>query len=232
MTDPTDHPDNNGEEPPRDGTQRPRPSRGLSNAQGLLLILFIGSTGVLLAVWLGWGRAMIPLGSEPPLEIPPGSAPGLVWLMLAAVTALASLTGLVSTTVLGWRKEQREARAEALARRKQELEIQKLELELARAQALAESAGQQADQTGFAELPSPEAGERLRLQDQWAELDRRYQDATRHIESIDRDLAQTLDGERRLVLQERRDELAARRDAIAAVMAGIERRMAELDRSG
>jgi DNA repair exonuclease SbcCD ATPase subunit len=223
-------PSDSGERAPLGNLGNLRRSRGLSTAQWVLLILFIGSTGVFLSIWLGWGRTMIAPGIETPLELPPGGAMGLFWLILTGVTSLASLTGLISATILGWRKEQREARAEALARRRQELEIEKLELELARAKAQTEGASQQ-DQVDVTDLPSPDAGERRRLQDRWEELDRQYQAVTRHVASLDRELSQTLDAERRLVLHERRDELAAQRDAIAAGMASIERRVTELNGS-
>jgi hypothetical protein len=50
-------------------------------------------------------------------------------------TAILSLTGLVATTVLGVRKDQRESRAAELERRKQALDIEKLQADIAALQA-------------------------------------------------------------------------------------------------
>jgi hypothetical protein len=48
------------------------------------------------------------------------------------ITGIASLIGIVSTTILGWRKEIREARTFAIDNEKKELEIAKLRAELAK----------------------------------------------------------------------------------------------------
>ena len=57
-----------------------------------------------------------------------GLSGALAWVSL--LTSLASLVGLVSTTVLGWRKERREAREAELERQRRALELEKLELEI------------------------------------------------------------------------------------------------------
>ncbi len=179
----------------------------------LLLILFITSTVAFMAMWTAWRSGWLVPGSGTPHEATP-SASHAFWLVLAATTSLASLFGVLSTAILGWRKEQREARAEALSRRRQELEIEKLRLELEHAKALQDP-------------PPPGVGEAGRIKDQWAELDRRYRELTKRIAAVDKDLGQTLDSERRLVLAEHRDDLAAQRVTVAASMAQLERRLAE-----
>ncbi len=73
---------------------------------------------------------------ETPHEVSPTPSQSF-WLIVASATSLASLLGMISNTVLGLRKERREARAEALDRRRQELEIEKLQLELEREKASA-----------------------------------------------------------------------------------------------
>ncbi len=156
-------------------------------------------------------------------------------------------------SILGLRKEQREARAEALDRRRQELEIEKLQLELEREKASASKRinsqpstpmtfpmqpgsndveRQVASNQAAKEPPFPLDGERNRLRDKWSELDRKYQELTRLLGAVDKDLGLALDLERRLVLQEHRDELAAQRDEISVSMADLERRLAELGSAG
>ncbi len=238
--------------------QRPQRTLSLSRAQRVLLIVFLFSTAAFFVMWLAWGRDGRGQGIDIPLEVTVGSAQ-MLWLVVAAATSLASLLGLISTTIFGWRKEQREARAEALNRLRQELEIQKLQLELDRERALAGEASKrgasarsdqtQSGQPGAGDLSpkgvarqqidvfpvkeplSPAAGESRRLENQWSELDRKYQDLTRHIAALDKDMEQTLDSERRLVTQERRDELAAQRDAVSIAMAELERRLVELEQA-
>ena len=63
-------------------------------------------------------------------------------------------------------------------------------------------------------------------------LDGKYQDLTRLLGAVDKDLGLALDSERRLVLQEHRDELAVQRDEISVSMADLERRLAELGSTG
>jgi len=229
-----------------------------SRAQRLLLILFLASTAAFVVMWLAWGKDGRGPSIISPAEVSLGSAQ-MFWLVVAAATSLASLLGMISTTIFGWRKEQREARAEALNRLRQELEIQKLQLELDRERVLAGEAskraasarsdqtqpgqpgagdsnpkgvaGQQIDVVPAKEPLSPAAGESRRLENQWSELDRKYRDLTRHIAALDKDMEQTLDSERRLVTQERRDELAAQREAVSIAMAELERRLVELEQA-
>lgn len=196
-----------------EATPLARPPTSPARAQVLLLILFITSTVAFMAMWTAWRSGWLVPGSGTPHEATP-SASHAFWLVLAATTSLASLFGVLSTAILGWRKEQREARAEALSRRRQELEIEKLRLELEHAKALQDP-------------PPPGVGEAGRIKDQWAELDRRYRELTKRIAAVDKDLGQTLDSERRLVLAEHRDDLAAQRVTVAASMAQLERRLAE-----
>ena len=230
-------------------TDTPRPptpdeSRGTVNAQGglaatdwlsgiqpALALLFISSTVAFLVMAAAWRGGRLP-GVETPLEVPPIPTQTF-WLVLAAATSLASLLGMVSNTIFGWRKERREARAEALERQRQELEIQKLQLELEREKASNRLEAGRADphvvpghQVGAP--PSPEVGERSRLRDVWSELDREYQRLTRQLAAVDKDLGQALDSERQLVLQEHRNDLETRREAVASEMAEVERRLVAL----
>ena len=127
-----------------DAIQQPGETLFLSRIQPLLLALFVGSTVAVLLMWLAWsGRGFVP-SVETPHEVSPTPSQSF-WLIVAAATSLASLLGMVSNTVLGLRKEQREARAEALDRRRQELEIEKLQLELEREKASAGDASKRTD---------------------------------------------------------------------------------------
>ena len=205
----------------------------------------------LLIMWIAWSGRGYVFGVETPHGVSPTPSQSF-WLIVASATSVASLLGMVSNTVLGLRKEQREARAEALDRRRQELEIEKLQLELEREKA---SAGkrtesppntddvamqpgsndverQVASNQAAKEPPFPLDGERNRLRDKWSELDGKYQELTRLLGAVDKDLGLALDSERRLVLQEHRDELAVQRDEISVSMADLERRLAELGSAG
>ena len=237
-----------------DATQPPGETLFLARVQPLLLVLFVGSTVAVLLMWLAWsGRGFAP-SIETPHEVSPTTSQTF-WLIVASATSLASLFGMISNTALGLRKERREARAEALDRRRQELEIEKLQLELERQKSSLSDAGKRIDSDGSAqdvparlgspdvhppvassqplkEPPSPVAGERNRLADKWSELDGRYQQLTRLLGAVDKDLGQTLDSERRLILQEHRAELVSQRDAISTSMIDLERRLAELGSVG
>ena len=234
-----------------DATQQPGEALFLVRVQPLLLALFVGSTVAVLLMWLAWtGRGFAP-SIETPHEVSPTSSQTF-WLIVASATSLASLFGMISNTVLGLRKERREARAEALDRRRQELEIEKLQLELAREKASARkridphpNTDDVAMQVGSNDVerhiaanqpakepPFPLDGERNRLRDKWSELNGKYQDLTQLLGAVDKDLGHALDSERRLVLQEHRDELALQRDEISVSMADLERRLAELGSAG
>jgi len=127
-----------------DAIQQPGETPFLSRVQPLLLALFVGSTVAVLLMWLAWSGRGFASSLETPHEVSPTSSQTF-WLIVASATSLASLLGMVSNTVLGLRKEQREARAEALDRRRQELEIEKLQLELEREKASAGDASKRTD---------------------------------------------------------------------------------------
>lgn len=223
----------------------------LARAQPLLKVIFVGSIVALLIMWIAWSGRGYVIGVETPHEVSPTPSQSF-WLIVASATSVASLLGMVSNTVLGLRKEQREARAEALDRRRQELEIEKLQLELERERASASKRidshpntddvamqvgshhveRQVASNQAEKEPPLPPDGERNRLRDKWSELDEKYQDLTQLLGAVDKDLGLALDSERRLVLQEHRDELAVQRDEIAVSMADLERRLAGLGSAG
>lgn len=217
-------------------TDTPRQSRTaqlLAEAQPVLGVLFVASTVALIAMVMAWrGNGRFP-GMETPLEVPPLPVQTF-WLVLAAATSLASLLGMISNTVFGWRKERREARAEVLERRRQELEIQKLQLEIEREQARDRDAAQRPPPSvgpvePSGDVPAPLQGEHRRLEQVWAELDREYQRLTRQMAAVDKDLGQTLDSERRLILQDHRHDLQAERHAISTRLAEVERQLAALE---
>lgn len=56
----------------------------------------------------------------------------------------------------------------------------------------------------------------LRLQNQRAELQRRYDTLTKRIAALDTDIGREMDSERKWSLQERRDELATERNEVMA----------------
>jgi uncharacterized membrane protein len=96
-----------------------------ARAQLVFGILFILSIVVLLVL------SLLPqdeksVAGESASGFPSGGIVGVLSL-LASIT---TLVGFVSTTVLEWREERREAAAAELERQRQELEIQKLRKEL------------------------------------------------------------------------------------------------------
>ena len=188
---------------PVDAIQQPDETLFLSRVQPLLLALFVGSIVALVVMWIAWGGRSYGLGVEIPHEVSPTPSQSF-WLIVASATSLASLLGMVSNTVLGLRKERREARAEALDRRRQELEIEKLQLELEREKASASkridpppNTDDVAMQPGSNDVerqvasnqaakapPLPLDGERNRLRDKWSELDGKYQDLTQLLRCV------------------------------------------------
>jgi hypothetical protein len=110
-------------------SQRERYAR-VGTVFGVLLIL---STCVLLILLLYWNRS----GERPPdISGPSGADDGSGIVSIAALlTACTSLFGFVTTTILKWREETREARTAELERQRHNLEIEKLRLELERLKA-------------------------------------------------------------------------------------------------
>lgn len=88
--------------------------------------VFLGLSLALLAVSV---LAVMVTGGRQPLvvETTPGS--NLV-LLISSATSIVSLIGLLSTSLLAWRREAREARAAELQLQHEQLEIEKLKLEL------------------------------------------------------------------------------------------------------
>jgi hypothetical protein len=100
-----------------------------ARARRTLLILFILSTVV--AVILGL------LGFFPTVEgfgtggaSTDASPLGVLTAIGSCITSVATLAGLISTTVLAWRQEQRETQKLELEARRQEIELEKARLEL------------------------------------------------------------------------------------------------------
>jgi uncharacterized membrane protein len=84
---------------------------------GLSLAMLAVSLGAYLAVA---GRAPVAVDSQ---------SSGVV-LAVSVATSIVSLIGLLSTNLLAWRREAREARSTEIQLQRQQLEIEKLKLEL------------------------------------------------------------------------------------------------------
>jgi hypothetical protein len=63
------------------------------------------------------------------------AARGNLTLLASCTTSIVSLVGFVSTLVLGWRKETRDAKTSELERKKLELELEKQRIELGKLKA-------------------------------------------------------------------------------------------------
>ena len=89
------------------------------NIFGALLVLSIIFVGVLSSLNPAVPVAMPPEGS------PQGSADntGRVALVISLLSAVTSFFGFLSTTLLAWRQDRREARRAALEAERQQLEI-------------------------------------------------------------------------------------------------------------
>jgi hypothetical protein len=161
-----------------------------------------------------------------PLPAPAGGVGGAgVLTLVSLITSVTSLLGLVSTTVLGWRRESRESKAAELDRQRQELEIEKLRLELER-ERTASRRTQELESTVSDDLAGPlTTGGRARLSRQLGELQAKYDELTRRIGAVDADLRRTLDSEQRLILEIRRQELTSDRAQVSALMSRIESRL-------
>jgi hypothetical protein len=96
--------------------------RGAARLFGVILALSVA----LLA--FGLIAAMATPGRQPMLA-EPVPASGLV-LVISTATSIVSLIGLLSTNLLAWRREAREARSSEIELERQRLEIEKLRLEL------------------------------------------------------------------------------------------------------
>lgn len=94
-------------------------------AQKIFGVLFILSIALLLVLSL-LPRDAKSVAGESSAGFPGGGVVGVLSL-LASIT---TLVGFVSTTVLEWREERREARVADLETQRQELEIEKLRKEL------------------------------------------------------------------------------------------------------
>ena len=109
-----------------------------SRARNIFLILFLLSTLTFVCLFLG--LVFFSFGAQ---KEPGGNTniPIIVTLLGAGascLTSLVTLVGLVSTTVLTWRKESRDAKVAELERKQKEIEIEKERLELAKLKATQE----------------------------------------------------------------------------------------------
>jgi hypothetical protein len=108
------------------GGMMAKKGRRYAGLRVVFAVLFVLSTCVLLY--------LVYRADGPGVAIPESgvwSESGIV-AMASLLTAVTSLIGLLSTTILGWRRERRETRQAALERERHELEIQKLRQELDR----------------------------------------------------------------------------------------------------
>lgn len=90
---------------------------------------FAGLLGLSLVLLLASVLVALATSGRQPNVAEPASEPNLV-LLISSATSIVSLIGLLSTNLLAWRREAREARAAELQLQRQQLEIEKLKLEL------------------------------------------------------------------------------------------------------
>ena len=95
---------------------------GVAWVFGVILILSVAFLVFILAT------VMVTEGRQPMLA-EPTPVSSLV-LIISTATSVVSLIGLLSTNLLAWRRETREARASKIEMERQRLEIEKLRLEL------------------------------------------------------------------------------------------------------
>ena len=170
----------------------------LSRAQPLLKVVFVGSIVAMLIMWIVWSGRGYVFGVETPHGVSPTPSQSF-WLIVASATSVASLLGMVSNTIFGLRKEEREARAEALDRRRQSWRLRSSSLNWS-ARKRAQVSGQGPAQTRIAspsspvttmgdrelrpartakEPPFPLDGERDQVHNKSVILDRRFQELPR-----------------------------------------------------
>ena len=103
------------------GNTRQRAARRAAAMFGVLLGLSLAMLAVSLGAYLAVaGRAPVAVDSQ---------SSGVV-LAVSVATSIVSLIGLLSTNLLAWRREAREARSTEIQLQRQQLEIEKLKLEL------------------------------------------------------------------------------------------------------
>jgi uncharacterized membrane protein len=73
--------------------------------------------------------SVMAVAGRQPMLAEPVPASSLV-LLISTATSVVSLIGLLSTNLLAWRREAREARASEIQLQRERLEIEKLQLEL------------------------------------------------------------------------------------------------------
>lgn len=89
------------------------------------LVFILGS--VVLVMYRGDGSQMPPSDDPSPDLLTIGS---LVATVTSCLTSIATFVGFVSTTILAWRKEKREAAAAELEMQRQGIELERTRLEL------------------------------------------------------------------------------------------------------
>ncbi len=104
-----------------------------SKARRVFLVLFVVSTVLALGLAVLFG--FFPVRARPgttPSTTPPETLDTGAWVATlgSLLTSIVTLVGFVSTTILAWRKEAREAAVAELERKRQELELEKEKLEL------------------------------------------------------------------------------------------------------
>lgn len=96
-----------------------------TTTQIVLGLIFIVSTLVFLILYPAASRIMSS-GAEQPFPQPEPMEVGTVLATVTSlITAAAALIGLISTAILGWRRDAREARQAALQQQLTELQIEK-----------------------------------------------------------------------------------------------------------
>ncbi len=116
-----------------------RSSLNASMWSRIFLILFALSAIVLLVLWFSGPvvgdvftevRESLDPNSTQPTPVPSTSRQEFFTVVGMAVTSVTSLVGFIITTVIGWRKEKREAALADVERRKLEVDLEKSRLEL------------------------------------------------------------------------------------------------------
>lgn len=114
-----------------------------SKARRVFLVLFVVSAALTLALLFLFG--IFPARTGPgttPSTTPPETQSVGAWIATlgSLLTSVVTLVGFVSTTILAWRKEAREAAVADLERKRKELELEKEKLELEKLRAEKEKA--------------------------------------------------------------------------------------------
>ncbi len=97
----------------------------LTTTQIVFGLIFIASTLLFLILSPTAGRILTSGAEQPGPQPTPVEMGTLLATVTSVITAAVALIGLISTTILGWRRDAREARQAALLQQLTELQIEK-----------------------------------------------------------------------------------------------------------